>query len=101
MFSLAVFFCLAACSTILTGLPDEGGKSLVIMRLSGRLGDGRLGDVRAERAWHGTARFPELVRSGRKPIPVIGIVHAGAITHPHSPCRKLCSSARSGSLRGS
>ena len=96
MFSLAVFFCLAACSTILTGLPDEGGKALVIMRLSGRLGD-----VRAERAWHGTARFPELVRSGRKPIPVIGIVHAGAITHPHSPCRKLCPSARSGSLRGS
>jgi hypothetical protein len=28
MFSLALFFCLAACSAILSGLPDEGGKSL-------------------------------------------------------------------------
>ncbi|MDP3285704.1 MAG: hypothetical protein Q8M56_14835 [Desulfobacterales bacterium] len=45
MFSLEVFLCLASCSAILTGLPDEGeiksivegGKSLVIMRLSASL----------------------------------------------------------------
>jgi len=45
MFSMALFFCLASCSAILTGLPIEderksiieGGKTLVIMRLSASL----------------------------------------------------------------
>ena len=48
---------------------------------SKKKGPGRLGDVRAERAWR-AARFPALVRFSRKPFPVIGIVYAGTIIHP-------------------
>lgn len=63
MFSLAVFFCLASCSAILTGLPDEGerksivegGKSLVIMRLSASLSGKPM--TSALRYWDGGFRI--------------------------------------------
>jgi len=77
MFSMALFFCLNACSTILTGLPDEkerksiveGGKSLVIMRLSASLNGNPMtsalrywdGGFRLEAAAMDTGEIPRLI----------------------------------------